>query len=603
MKAQTFQVVLLFRQRVANSSAAESYHIEVVRAPGRGWGGPFIPLGVDETQILAIRRLYRGYIMRQHTVTLGSIGERDLEPLRIVGGQLFDILPESVQARLHQAQAVAQERCKGLAITLAFEMTAQPLLSLPWELLYNPEGRYFFGLRGGGITRQLWLPVAPRRAAVASLQKSLGLWAEPGGVNSLSARRGYHPSPDHDDGFTWITGQDSMGQLTRALESENFDGLHIVAHGRLGSSWYDLVMALVDERGQPDWVSPDQLTVLLADYPGLGFVYLDVCASAEPGHQDDETRSPLDYSWSNLASDLLGHGIPAVVAMQDSISQDAAGLVAQTFYAKRASGATLSQALTRARREVRLQLDDPVHWSIPTLYNQTKPPQKSNIFTQMADFLLDHIAAVLQPGVLLVLSAAILANQLAKYLARSAIAAIDNWLILATPVVLSVSLVLLGALSMQSGYQRLGDLFGADKRQWLRILLRKYTAASVFGFLWWLVIWVGWLLLTWFEPVDVLDVTVRTGIWSLLLLGIYAAGFVGARQSIRQSILFLHERGTKATLDDWLLFLATSFVPVGLAWIFISGWEFLISDLGAFSIVLALTVLFIWLTRRKSDQP
>jgi len=532
----------------------------------------------------------------------GVLGERDLEPLRVVGSQLFNILPESVQARLHHAQAVAQEKGKGLAITMAFDTTAQPLLSLPWELLYNPEGRYFFGLRGGGITRQLWMPVAPRRAAVASSQKSLGLWAEPGDVESLSARRGYHPSPDYDDGFTWITGQDSMGQLTRALESENFDGLHIVAHGRLGSSWHDLVLALVDERGQPDWVSPDQLTVLLADYPGLGFVYLDVCASAEPGHQNDETRSPLDYSWSNLASDLLGHGIPAVVAMQDSISQDAAGLVAQTFYAERANGATLSQALTRARREVRLQLDDPVHWSIPTLYSQTKPPQKSNIFTRMADFLLDHIAAVLQPGLLLVLSAVILANQLARYLSRSA-TAIDSWLPLAPAVVLSVLLVLLGAWSMQSGYQRLRDLFGTDKRQWLRILLKKYLVASVWGFMWWFYVWSGWLILTWFGIGDMLDGAARTRVWSMFMLGLFGASYVGARQSIRQSILFLHERGTKATLGDWLLFLATPFVPVGLAWIFISGWGYLISDLGVFSIVLALAVLFIWLTRRKGDQP
>lgn len=601
MKAQTFQVVLLFRQQVANSSAAESYHIEVVRAPGWGWGGPFIPLGIDETQILTIRRLYRGYIERQLAMSQGTLGERDLEPLRVVGSQLFNILPESVQARLHHAQGVAQEKSKGLAITMAFDTTAQPLLSLPWELLYNPEGRYFFGLRGGGITRQLWLPVAPRRAAVASLQKSLGVWAEPGDVESLSARRGYHPSPDHADGFTWITGQDSMGQLTRALESKNYDGLHIVAHGRLGSSWHDFVLALVDERGQPDWVSPDQLAVLLADYPGLGFVYLDVCASAEPGYQDDETRSPLNYSWSNLASDLLGHGIPAVVAMQDSISQDAAGLVAQTFYAERANGATLSQALTRARREIRLQLDDPVHWSIPTLYNQAKPPQKRDFFTRVADLLLDHIPAVLQPGLLLVLSAVILANQLAKYLARFAIATIDSWLTLTPPVALSALLVLLGSLSMQSGYQRLGDLFGTDTRQWLRILLRKYTVASIWGFMGWFVIWTSWLLMAWFRLVDFLDVAMRTGIWSFFLLGIYAAGFVGARQSIRQSILFLHERGTKATWSDWLLFLATPFVPIGFVWVFVSGWRFLMSNLGAFSIMLALTFLFIWVTGRRSD--
>jgi len=603
MSAKSLQVVLLFKQQVANSSSAESYHIEVVRAPGRGWGGPFIPLGIDENQILDLRRLYRGYIERQQTVSVGNIGDRDLEPLRVVGRQLFDILPESIQARIHHAQSIAREKGVGLEIVLAFDNSAKPLLSLPWELLFDPEGRYFYALQGGGISRQFHLPMTPRRAPTAPSRKCLGLWAEPDGVESLAIRRGYYPSPEHAEGFTWITGRDSMGQLRRSLDAEKYDCLHIVAHGRLGSSWQDFELALVDEVGRPDWVSPDQLVVLLSDHSWFELVYLDVCASADSDSRDEREYSSLDYSWSNLASDLLGHGISVVVAMQDSISQNAAGLAARTFYTERAQGVLPSQAMARSRREVRLQLDDPIHWSVPAIYQQTRPPEEGNIFIQLADLIVDLIPMVLKPGLFSILSAVILSIQLARYLARTPLQAVENWLDVGLPVVASVLLVLLGALSMWGGYPRLRELYKTDWREWLRILLRKYSAASIFGFMWWLVIWVVWLLLDWFKPVDVMDVSARIGIWSLFLLGIFAAGFVGARQSIRQSILFLHERGMKATWSDWLLFLVTPFFPVGLAWIFISSWGYLISDLGAFLVVLALTVLFIWLTGRRSDQP
>ncbi|MBU1661782.1 MAG: CHAT domain-containing protein, partial [Chloroflexi bacterium] len=384
----SLKVVLRFQQQLSRSSETEGYLISVIKSPGRGWGGPFLPEGLDDAHINAVRQVYRGYVERQQTGPRLPLDERSWEILRAAGSQLFRVLPETVQARLHQAQSIAQEQGKSLEIVLAFDQTARPLLSLPWELLHNPAGRYFFALRGGGITRQLWLPTAPSANKSFRPQAILGVWAEPEGGAGLSARAAYSPAPGHDDEITWLAGADTLDQMKPALDSGRYDGLHIVAHGRADENWSDFSLALVAADGRPRWISPDQLAVFLSDYPQIRFVYLDVCASTVSGNAE----SRADYLPGGLASSLLGMGVTAVVAMQDNISQEAAGLTAQVFYRELSQGADLAQAMTRARRAVRLQLDDPIHWSVPAIYNQHKPEDERSFGSlRAADWLLDNV--------------------------------------------------------------------------------------------------------------------------------------------------------------------------------------------------------------------
>ena len=52
-----FQIVISFRQQISRNEETESYQVEVVRAPGYGWGGPFLPLGLDESHTTALRQL------------------------------------------------------------------------------------------------------------------------------------------------------------------------------------------------------------------------------------------------------------------------------------------------------------------------------------------------------------------------------------------------------------------------------------------------------------------------------------------------------------------------------------------------------------------
>ena len=261
---QPLTVILRFRAQLSHSVESEGYQIDVIRSPGRGWGGPFLPEGLDDAHIAALRQLYRAYIERQHTASHQPVDERSVESLRVAGSQLFRALPETVQDRLHQAQSIAQESSKSLEIILAFEPSARPLLGLPWELLHNPEGRYFFALRGGGITRQLILPSSQGAVQVSYPRSLLGVWAEPEGVESLSIRGEYSPSPEVQNEIAWISGKGTMGQIKQHLSERTFDSLHVVAHGRAGKNWSDFSLAFVAANGHVHWVSPDQFAVFIS---------------------------------------------------------------------------------------------------------------------------------------------------------------------------------------------------------------------------------------------------------------------------------------------------------------------------------------------------
>lgn len=590
--AQMLPVILRFRAQLSHSVETEGYHIDVIRSPGGGWGGPFLPEGLDDAHIAALRQMYRAYIERQLMASQQPVDERSIEALRVAGSQLFRALPETAQDRLHQAQSIARRNGKSVEIILAFEASARPLLSLPWELLHNPEGRYFYALRGGGITRQLWLPSAPGAVPASCPHALLGVWAEPQGMESLAVRENYRPSPEAQDEFVWISGKDTLGQLRQHLTEEPHDGLHIVAHGRSGENWSDFSLAFVAENGHVHWISPDQLAVCLSDYPQLRFVYLDVCASTVSGAKDDG-----DYLPGGLASALIGMGIPAVVAMQEQISQEVAGHFADTFYDELSRGMSLPQAMTSARRAARISLDDPIQWSIPALYMAQQPLDERDAGLRIVDEVLNRVERLFRPHHLLLLVTLLFAGYVSHIFTKTSLVEDFDWRIFGLPVVQSMLLPTLGAASMRAGQRKLGEDYGLDRSGWLGVLLSKYTRAAVWAWMWWCLVWLGWLILAWIGLLGNMGVIGRGFAWGVASLGLIAAGYTGARQSMRQSHLFLRVGRSAPTWKDWLLFLAMPVMPLALAWLVADSWAFLISPLGFLAVVAALALLGVVLAR------
>lgn len=572
----TYQIILQFRRQSVDSSSQNSplrYQVEVIKAPGRGWGGPMLTTGLDEKQVRIIRNEYRGFITRQQA-SATSAGAWTLDPLRLLGNQLFEALPESIQARLREAQAYAQERSGNLEVRLAFDLSAAELLDLPWELLHDPHSRFFYGLRGGGVIRELPLPTAEAEKPL-KLARTIGVWSEPAGIESLAERRRFSPAPGKESAITWLQGADSLGQLKHALDTGNFDSLHVVAHGRVGTSW-DFALALTDAEGQAHWLNPDQLAIFLSNYPSLRFVYLDVCAGGS-GNNLAEEPSQSDLLPGGAGSQLLGVGVTAVVVMQDRISQAASGLMAQTFYQEIAQGASLPDAMTSARRSVQLQQADTIHWSVPALYLPRPTPKESS---PLADWILDAVVTpTILSNLLAGLALLVLLGRLTYTLSQVSFISPSTWIPLPAMLVATTLVPILVAAMTTQGQGQLANKYNYVGRGWLPFLWHKYFSVFVWVMMAWLILWLVWLGIVWSGVDALLGSAARQMIWASGLVGIALAAHVGARQAIRQDLLFrrvhfvlFHGGGVDAILLFFLL-LAPPFIPLAMLWAIGLLWQ------------------------------
>lgn len=588
--AAPLQVTLQFWQQLAHATDLETYQVEVIQAPGRGWGGPLTPSGLDDAHVQAIRVLYRSFLQRQRA-SGGMVSELEVEPLRVAGSQLFRTLPETIQARLRQATALARQKGCDLELNLVFDVSARPLANLPWELLHDPGNRYFLALQGG-VTRQVLLPATTRIDRAYHPHAIIGLWAAPDDVAPLAIRRQFHPSPGYDDGIMWLEGRDSLRQLELALSANQFDGLHIVAHGRAGESWSDLSLAFVDAAGHTQWLSPDQIATFIGGYPTIRFVYLDVCSSGSSSSQE--------FAAGGLAHDLLGHGVSIVIAMQDDISQSAAGLLAQVFYQAWSHGDTIMQGMASARRAVRVQQDDPAQWSVPMLYLQQRVAEESQ---PLADRLLDRVTDLLCPINLIFLALMLWVGRLSFALAETLVDGSTLWLTVTPLIAESCLLSVSAATAMRHGQRALGEKYHLTGRQWLEVLTHKYTAAFIWGMMMWLFIWLVWLGVSWAGLGTRLAAGLRQAIWAIGLLGVIGASYVGARQAIRQKQLFLRIGRSPLVGGDWFLLFAMALSPVGVVWLVSTAWPWLGATPIGFYVTLGLLfVVVIVLGRGQNNR-
>lgn len=545
------QVELKFWQRVGAAEEAESYQVGIERAPGRGWGGPLQAGGLDEGHAIAIRRLYAAYLQRQQRGASRPASAADLEPLRAAGNQLFASLPETVQVRLHQALAVARRQGEALEIVLTFEPSAQALLSLPWELLHSPEGRFFFGLQGS-LTRRLALPAAPAGVELAT-RATLGVWAEPRGMPSLAERRAAGPAPGGAQtgaGIVWLEGRDTLKRMNAALEEGDFDALHVVAHGRGDEAYLDFALALEDNEGAAQWLSSEQLATFISGFGRLRFVYLDVCAAGQSG--DD------GYAPGGLAVALLQAGIPAVLVMQEDMAQGAAGLLAAPFYAARAQGQPMSAALSAGRRAVRVALDDPVHWSVAALYTQEQPASLVEGLA-VVDAFLDSFGP---QHVWHIAGGALLITLLAHLSYRLAMTPAGETRAVALLLMQSAALPVLGALLCRGGMTRLRATYGLGRRAEVGVVRDQLFSAAVWAAMGWLLVLAALLTVTMGGLWSRLGLDGRQILWVVLLGFVTLAGYIGARQSMRQSFLFLKESRPPRGWWELPVIAAILFVPL-----------------------------------------
>jgi tRNA A-37 threonylcarbamoyl transferase component Bud32 len=291
----------------------------------------------------------------------------ELRQARAFGTTLFD--------QLFTGQVLEGLRASRTALPLGerlrLRLRLPPDLALiPWELLFDQQHEQFLALAPDLTvlrSAEALAPVAPLHLdgplqVVAVLASPAGADYPPIQLDRELRRietvlKG--PHAQSRVALDVIRGPGTLDQLRARLRTP-LHVLHVLCHGDLDESRGG-VLVFEDADGAPELVGAELLRNLLRRrQPRL--VLLNACLGALPGGED-----PL----SSVGAGLLAGGVPAVIAMQFELAEDAAVELARVFYAELAAGTPVDIALAEARLHLFGCYPTRLDWAIPVLFLRT----------------------------------------------------------------------------------------------------------------------------------------------------------------------------------------------------------------------------------------
>jgi hypothetical protein len=316
------------------------------------------------------------FILRNCDPTRGPVRgwtPPSLRPYADFGGRLFGALFIGPVRDLYMKH-VAEMASADSGLRILFRTGAAPwLASLPWEYLY--DGHDFLALTGAvTIARHVdadrpVLPLAvegPLRIAVTvsapTDQVALDVAKE---VESLKAAL----APLVAAGLVRVdvAPDGTIATLASMLRAADVAGnpfhvWHFVGHGRYLAYEGATHLMFEDANGTSVMHSGFQLGTLLSSHPALRLAVLNACEGARAAPED---------SLTSVAAALVARRLPAVVAMQFSITDTAAIRFADDFYRALAADGSLDTAIADARRAV-FFMPNESEWATPVIMSRAE---------------------------------------------------------------------------------------------------------------------------------------------------------------------------------------------------------------------------------------
>jgi hypothetical protein len=344
--------------------AGREYPVAVLRSPG-GEARETMYFPFDELELQSRLKDLQIALLRS-----GGKRRRVLAPeeqtVQDFGRALFEaLLSGEVRNRYDVSQREAFQRDKGLRLKL--RIAPPELAALPWEFLYDPRAAEYLCLsRDTPLVRYLELPQPLRPLAVRPPLHILGVVINPQDQETLDVahekqRLAEAVEPLRTENLvtlTWLE-EPTWRHLQRALRQGPWHVFHFVGHGGFDPHADEGFIALANESGNTQRLMATQLGRLLADHRTLRLVLLNSCKGAQGSKED---------VFSSTAAILMQRGIPAVLAMQREITDQAAIEFARTFYETLADGLPVDAAVAEARKAISLALPHSVEWGTPVLH-------------------------------------------------------------------------------------------------------------------------------------------------------------------------------------------------------------------------------------------
>jgi hypothetical protein len=296
------------------------------------------------------------------------ITSRELRSFGMALSQM--LLPRTVREMLLSSLASLGQDC-GLRLRLVLDDLR--VANAPWEYIYlspvnGDDGPYgFLALDPRiSIVRHEAFPIAPGSVEAQLPLRLLVGFASPNQFPQLdlAAEREYiEKALDGVEGMQ-ITFVEHLTVPKLEAACHGADMFHFAGHGSFmwedsGKTCGSGVIFLEDEHGDTAPFSVEKLALTLRS-AGVRVVFLGGC---ETGRRDGVN------TWSGIAPALMRVGIPAAVAMQYAVFDDAAVAFARRFYQALSVGLSLDEAVAAGRLAILNRgCRDDVEWGVPVLY-------------------------------------------------------------------------------------------------------------------------------------------------------------------------------------------------------------------------------------------
>lgn len=260
-------------------------------------------------------------------------------------------------------QALASER--GLRIRLRIE-GAPALAEIPWEYLYAEGlGRFVVMSSDTPLVRYLDLPKGAAPLTVEPPLRVLVMVSSPSDLDPLDVEREVELLRSATTDLTAagvleleIVPHARLRTLQHQLRVAEYHVFHFIGHGVYDEKEDDGLLMLEDDDGRSRGVSGLDLGVLLHDHHSLRLAVLNACEGA---------RGSVENPLGGVAQSLIRQGLPAAVAMQFEISDEAALVFAHEFYLAIGDGYPIDAATVEARKAIFASGND-VEWGTPVLH-------------------------------------------------------------------------------------------------------------------------------------------------------------------------------------------------------------------------------------------
>ena len=312
-------------------------------------------------------------------------GTSPRETVRDLGRGLFEaLLPSEVRSCYRNSLNTTRAQGKGLRIRLRVD--APELAILPWEYLYDEAEREYLCLaKETPLIRYLELARPPQPLTIQPPLRILGMVASPSDLPELDMEKEKRQMAEairhlQDEGrvsLKWLEGQ-TWRDLQKAMRGGPWHVFHFIGHGDFDATEQEGQIALADEQGKSSLLSATQLGRLLDSHASLRLVVLNSCEGARASETD---------LFSSTGAVLTRRGIPAVVSMQDAITDRAALEFSREFYDAVADGLPVDAAVTEARIAISMMMNDTIEWGTPVLHMRSNNGHLFDINAAGAIFL------------------------------------------------------------------------------------------------------------------------------------------------------------------------------------------------------------------------